>query len=85
MEKSRVETRREKALLEYPEIMFINIYYSDFKNFPNLARNLLIAILDGWVKVVNKTTNFVVIEGIEDVIASLYEETPGWLKDEEQA
>ena len=75
---------KENALLAgFPE--FANIYFSDLNACPKLARNLLMAVLDNWVKVVRKEDNFVVVEGLWDVIASLYEETPGWLKEEGQA
>jgi len=70
--------------VKYPETREVNVYYSDFKSFKKLERNLLFAILDGWVRVTRKAERFVTVEGSEDVLKSLYEENPGWLKEEER-
>jgi len=71
--------------VKYPETREMSIYYSDFRDFKTLSRNLLFAILDGWVRVSRRTKNFITVVGAEDVLASLFEENPGWLKVEEQA
>ena len=52
--------------------MTTNVFYSDFKDFPSLSRNLMIYILNKRLRIISVHANFFVVSGDPEALSRLW-------------